>query len=205
MPTGYTDDISRGENVTFEMFANHCLRNFGIYTRFPNEYQSYDKRYEIPDKLLPNDYHKRQLAEAQKKYDETIKHRQTIDELNSEYDEYVKKIKIQNEKYKNEAALRRERYEEMLEKACKWIPPTEEHKGIKTFMIQQLNDSIQSDCKPFQSQILTREEWIKQKQDNEPLVDDIKYHLQAYQKAIIDTAESNDFLDKFRESIKGID
>lgn len=51
MPTGYTDDISRGENVTFEMFANHCLRNFGIYTRFPNEYQTTEKRYEIPDKL----------------------------------------------------------------------------------------------------------------------------------------------------------
>lgn len=204
MPTCYTDDISRGENVTFEMFANHCLRNFGIYTRFPEEYQNYNKRYEIPDKLYPHDYHKRQLADAQKKYDETIKHHQTIDELNSEYDEYVKETKIQNEKHKSDAALRRERYEAMLEKVCKWIPPTEEHKGIKTFMLQQLNDSIQSDCKPFLSQILTREEWIKQKQDNEPLVDNIKYHLQSYQKDIIDTAESNDFLNKFRESIKGI-
>lgn len=205
MSTEYTDDISRGENVTFEMFAKHCLRNFGICTRFPDEYRTHNKIYEIPDKLYPSDYHKRQLADAQKKYDEAIKHRQTMDELNSEYDDYVTKTKIQNEEYKNAAALRRERYEAMIEKVCEWISPTERHKSIKTFMLQQLNDSIESDCKPYQSQILAREEWIKQKQDTEPLIDDIKYHLQAYQKTIIDTAESNDFLDKFRESIKGID
>lgn len=93
----------------------------------------------------------------------------------------------------------------MLQKVHKWEPPTEEHRGIKNFMLQQLNDSIDADCKPHELSILTREEWIKQKQEDDSLIDNIQYHLQGYQKAIIDTAKSNDFLDKFRESIKGID
>lgn len=30
MPTGFTAPIYDGEDITFEQFANSCLRNFGI-------------------------------------------------------------------------------------------------------------------------------------------------------------------------------
>ena len=32
MPTGFTAPIYDGEDITFEQFANSCLRNFGIIT-----------------------------------------------------------------------------------------------------------------------------------------------------------------------------
>lgn len=38
MPTGFTAPIYDGEDITFEQFANSCLRNFGIYLRFEGKY-----------------------------------------------------------------------------------------------------------------------------------------------------------------------
>jgi hypothetical protein len=49
MPTGFTTPIYDGEDITFEQFANSCLRNFGIYLRFEGKYPNLS-RYEIPDK-----------------------------------------------------------------------------------------------------------------------------------------------------------
>lgn len=51
MPTGFTAPIYDGEDITFEQFANSCLRNFGIYLRFEGKYPNLS-RYEIPDKIL---------------------------------------------------------------------------------------------------------------------------------------------------------
>lgn len=58
MPTGFTAPIYDCEDITFEQFANSCLRNFGIYLRFEGKYPNLS-RYEIPDKIYPSDYYKR--------------------------------------------------------------------------------------------------------------------------------------------------
>ena len=58
MPTGFTAPIYDGKDITFEQFANSCLRNFGIYLRFEGKYPNLS-RYEIPDKICPSDYYKR--------------------------------------------------------------------------------------------------------------------------------------------------
>lgn len=50
MPTGFTAPIYDGEDITFEQFANSCLRNFGIYLRFEGKYPNLS-RFEIPDKV----------------------------------------------------------------------------------------------------------------------------------------------------------
>lgn len=62
MPTGFTAPIYDGEDITFEQFANSCLRNFGIYLRFGGKYPNLS-RYEIPDKIYPSDYYKKKYEE----------------------------------------------------------------------------------------------------------------------------------------------
>ena len=63
MPTGFTAPIYDGKDITFEQFANSCLRNFGIYLRFEGKYPNLS-RYEIPDKICPSDYYKKKYGEA---------------------------------------------------------------------------------------------------------------------------------------------
>lgn len=62
MPTGFTAPIYDGEDITFEQFANSCLRNFGIYQRFEGHPNL--SKYEIPDKICPSDYSKKRYEEA---------------------------------------------------------------------------------------------------------------------------------------------
>jgi len=40
----------------------------------------------------------------------------------------------------------RERYEAMLAQVKAWTPPTSEHQGLKDFMVEQLEESIDFDC-----------------------------------------------------------
>lgn len=71
MPTGFTAPIYDGEDITFEQFANSCLRNFGIYLRFGGKYPNLS-RYEILDKICPSDYHKKRYEEAKAEYEKHL-------------------------------------------------------------------------------------------------------------------------------------
>lgn len=71
MPTGFTAPIYDGEDITFEQFANSCLRNFGIYLRFEGKYPNLS-RFEIPDKICPSDYYKKKYEEAKAEYENIL-------------------------------------------------------------------------------------------------------------------------------------
>ena len=45
--------------------------------------------------------------------------------------------------------LKRQRYEAMLHKVQAWSPPTPDHVGLRDFMVQQINESIDFDCGHF--------------------------------------------------------
>lgn len=84
MPTGFTSPIYDGEDITFEQFANSCLRNFGIYRRFENKYPNLSK-YEIPDRIYPDSYHKKRYEEAKAEYEKHLACPKTREELEAEY------------------------------------------------------------------------------------------------------------------------
>ena len=96
MPTRFTAPIYDGEDITFEQFANSCLRNFGIYLRFEGKYPNLS-RYEIPDKICPSDYYKKKYEEAKAEYEKHLASPKTKEELEAEYLSYVNDVIKGNE------------------------------------------------------------------------------------------------------------
>lgn len=83
MPSRYTEPIYNGQDITFEQFANSCLRNFGIYLRWEGKQNVGD--FEIPDKIEPSDFHKKRYDELNAEYIEFIRHPKSKEQLEKEY------------------------------------------------------------------------------------------------------------------------
>ena len=131
MPTGYTSDIYNGKEIDFKTFALRCARAFGACVR-----QRDDDMNELPQIIEPNiAYHVEQLDRVKNKVKPT----------KQEFKQYVKdKIKEYKEDIDRNIKLGK-RYEKMLNKVKKWTPPTPDHEGLKTFMIEQIESSIKFD------------------------------------------------------------
>lgn len=165
MPTGFTAPIYNGEDITFEQFANSCLRNFGIYLRFEGKYPNLG-RYEVPEKIYPSDYHKKKYEEAKAEYEKHLATPKTKEELEAEYLSYVKDVIKGNEDRLKKNEVLKNRYNAMLSKVRRWTPPSKDHEGIKDFMESQLIDSLDFDCRHvYVENIIPKDEWI-QKQAN---------------------------------------
>jgi len=134
MPTGYTADIYDGNDVSFRDFALKCARAFGACIE-----QRDDDANDKPKLIEKNDkdnYHIKRIEEA-KKWKKPTK---------AEFDDYVKKqTAYYNEQIDKQNKLK-DSYQQMLDKANAWTPPTSEHEGLKQFMIDQLSDSLKNDC-----------------------------------------------------------
>jgi len=137
MPTGYTICIKDG--VSFETFALRCARNFGALIEMRDE----DFDAPIPKEFKPTPYHQEEI----KKAEEVIKKLEKITAKEADIaalKKYTDKLQERKKELtKNKLIIKR--YQSMLEEAGAWTPPTEEHQGLKTFMINQLRESIEFD------------------------------------------------------------
>ena len=140
MPTGYTAGILDGTITTFPQFAKLCMRVFGATVHLRDE--SLDKEYEP---RVPNDYHLKEIYKAKQSI---------INAQNLTDDEIVAAQKKQLEgtkKYHLESIEEAKKSTNQINKILfdirKWQPPTPEHTGIKDFMIDQIEKTINSDCK----------------------------------------------------------
>lgn len=138
MPTGYTSAIKDG--ITFETFALQCARAFGALVMMR------DDRLDapIPDEFKPSDYYSNRIHEIANEI--TKVHGMTEAEAevasNAECEARCERARD----HIAEATILQRKYEEMLQRVREWSPPTEEHTGLKDFMIQQILDSIKFDC-----------------------------------------------------------
>lgn len=140
MPTGYTAKLYEGEEQSFNEFVLECSRAFGAMISLRD-----DPRAEIPTELEVDSFYFTQVEKAQKEL-EQLQNASDAElmvqakserqySLSSQYENAVRK----------EAA--RQGYTEMLAKVKAWVPPTEEHVNLKAFMVEQLESSLQSDCR----------------------------------------------------------
>lgn len=203
MSSAYTEPIYNGENISFEQFANSCLRNFGIYLRW--EGNANLGKFEIPDKIEPSTYHKERYEEYKAQYNEFLEHPVSQEQLETDYIKYVKKVDAENEKRVKRAEALRTRYESMLKKVRKWVVPSEEYQGVKDFMEEQLLKAIEWDCRVDIDKVTPKDEWISFRKNRPDLVDNINYHLQKYQKDVEEAATSTQWLKIFTESIRKVD
>ena len=132
MPTGYTSLIYENKNVSFKDFVLTCARAFG-----PCMHQRDDDMRDKPKLREPSIQYHLDAIKAAKKNSKPSK---------TAFNKY-KKDKI--EEYKQhiqEKKQLKERYQLMLNQVQMWTPPTSDHDGLKEFMINQLNKSIEFDC-----------------------------------------------------------
>lgn len=197
MPTGYTAKISEGQN--FEDFILGCARAFGACVMMRDE--SGNKL--IPEKFEESSHHKEEYNKAcieLKKY-----------EIMSEKDINKKAIKDYNQQLKNqkehlEKIDKQEKlYESMLENVNKWTPPTSGHIGLKNFMIQQIDISMDCGCmKKYYSKEnsikLSGEQWRHKKIKS--IERSIEYHMEEWNKETKRINDNNIWIKELRDSIK---
>lgn len=201
MPTGYTAPIYEGEeNFTFKKFAMRCARNFGALIEMRGE--PLDAEIDFDKCFQPSDYYKKALERVEKEYQEFLDNPPTAEELGKKYDEKVnndfKKFLEQKESRK---ALQ-ERYAAMLEQVKAWEPPTEEHNGLKDFMISQLQESMDYDCIVYSPYTDDREEYIEYHMSPDPLLKEIAYYKERYEKEVELCNNRKQWVIKLMESLK---
>lgn len=138
MPTGYTSEIANG--ITFPEFAMRCARAFGALSTMRDE--PFDAA--IPVKFEPSAFYKEKAAALESEI-ATLEamslddaDRQAAAAYEAEVGHYRKCLE--------EARDLRQKYEAMLAQVEAWEPPTADHGELKTFMRQQIEESIRFDC-----------------------------------------------------------
>lgn len=195
MSTWYTNKIK--DDITFEKFVMNCSRAFGaLVTMRDNANDSV-----IPEKFEPSTYHIDKLKELKKrllkieKMSPDAANQEAIKEYESAFDCYEKSIKDKRELKK--------KYEKMLVYVNEWVPPTNEHIGLKNFMIEQITESIDWDCdesceKPPEPVTGRFWKWDK----IEKIKNDIEYHEKENNNEIELVNARNKWLSDLRKSLK---
>lgn len=201
----YVIPLENDENITFQQFAIGCLRNFGIYTHFNEEQRKKLEDYILPSKFCANDHFLDKYNEIKERYGNLLNNPKSEEELEAEYEEYARNVISSNDFRIKRSKTLRERYEKMLSKVRTWVPPTEEHNGIKSFMEKQLLDSIEEDCDDlYLERITPKDEWIKSKKDYSHFIDTMNSYLEMYKKGVASAEKATQFIKEFSDSIKDV-
>ncbi|MBI2035513.1 MAG: hypothetical protein HYT12_02415 [Candidatus Liptonbacteria bacterium] len=197
MPTGYTADLNDGKQVTFSEFAMKCARAFGALIEMRDD--SLDAP--IPDEFRPSNYHLDAIETAKKRLAEVEKwsNARAEREAKKAFDDEVRSSKKYGEK--NEKTGRA--YIAMLKQAGKWVPPTKDHEGLKSFMIDQLAESVEFDClhTPTMPQRLSGKQYRTQLVKNARR--DIAYHTKEHNAEVRRARERSEWVRELRHSLNG--
>ncbi len=194
MATGYTIDIEKG--ITFKQFVLSCARAFGPLISMRND--SYDTP--IPDEIKPDTYNFQRLQRAQKELKKLKKLTLSECKENAEK-EYKKRLAARliliekNKELKN-------KYNNMLKYVNDWFPPTDDHKDLKDFMINQIIESIKSDCVDINNEEIKKEtgqQWLKNK--IEDCFEEIDYHTKEYEKEVKRAKYNTKWIQELKKSL----
>lgn len=139
MPTGYTHDVGTGELTDFRAFALRCARAFGATVTQRDEDINIPPRHREVDP-----YYTAKVSEAEQELERYKA--MSLDEAEAEMEAEHKQAIEHQRRTISERNAQRERYEQMAALAEAWEPPTEEHRELKDFMVNQLVESIDFDC-----------------------------------------------------------
>jgi len=205
MPTGYTAGIIDGEITTFEQFATQCTRAFGATSHMREN--PLDSPYEP---RTPSEYYVNSLQSQREKLEETKA--MTDEAIVRDFENLLNDSLKYHERELEKTKVNLGRLNSIMESAKSWVPPTEDHEGVRDYMIDQLEITIKADGDPSYhvNKIVQakkeleegidpkvyREEKIKEIEDR------ISYYGAEVQKELERCKQSNDWMDKFLESIK---
>lgn len=141
MATGYTMEIAEGKKVTGEEFIIKCARAFGACISMRDD--SLNKP--IPPYFEADKYYSNRLETLNKELD--LLRSLSLEEVQNKIEKENERISKSNLATIENKKKLMERYLKTLSEVTKWQPPTEEHVKLKEFAIEQLENSIESDCK----------------------------------------------------------
>lgn len=132
MPTGYTAFIEDGTITTGKDFLMLCARAMDATVSMREE----PLTTPIPHRFEPSDFYTKSLEKARKhlEYLRAIKAEDIQKEINKGHKE-----KLEGEKrYREKQSELRRLYTGILGEVEAWQPPTQEHKALKMFAIEQI-------------------------------------------------------------------
>lgn len=190
MPTGYTDIIYKG--IGFEDFILNCSRAFGALIHMRDE--SSKAQITLP---VGSDFHVTELEKARTRLKD-LSQMSLQRRKEGERKKYEAAVAYQKEA-QEERAVKRGQLEAMLEKVENWRPPSTDHVGLHSFMVKQIEETIQHDCCGFEKYetpvVETPEEWYKNQVERAE--HDIEYHEEHL-------SEDNERNDQRRKWIIGL-
>lgn len=196
MPTGYTVEIAN--DISFKDFVMRCSRAMGATIMMRDE--PFDAP--IPERFEPSDYHAKKINEAIANIVLLEGMSETEAEIEADKS-YLSALDRHNQRIAEKKELLK-KYEAMLNQVNTWEPPSEDHAGLKKFMVEQITSSIDFDCDTtfytnHQPKRLTGAEWRQQelKEANRTLT----YHKEENQEEIERTESRNEWLKKLRDSL----
>lgn len=196
MPTGYTSRIEDG--ATFEEFILNCAKAFGACISMRDEPMSKP----IPEKFKETSFYKERYEEAVSKLKDLEKMSFHEAEKLAEA-EYLSEVKRQKE-FIDKIDKIENLYEEMLIKVNEWTPPSTEHLGLKKFMIEQIDISMDKGSmrgyydrnKPIK---LNGTQWLFNQ--IQKVKENIKYHMEEWVKETERNNSKNEWIQQLRDSI----
>lgn len=193
MPTGYSYPIEEG--CTFREFVLGCSRAFGALISMRDSAND----AEIPDEFKPSKYHQEGLEEAVAKLKALPL--MSAEEVDAARKARFNKVVADRERYKKEVEKHQKQYNFMLEKVHAWTPPTEGHRDLKKFMIEQIKISIPEYQTGEPPVLATAKEWM-----DEEVVSanrDIEYHRKHYAEEVERCKGRTEWVRALKESLVG--
>lgn len=195
MPTGYTADVGEGKVNNLRTFILRCARSFGALMCMRDE--AMDAK--LPDRIeADTEYDDRELESAERGLENFKKLSQArLRKMHKQ--EHLDALE-DDRKHAAETALTRDRYQRMLNQVVEWRPPTDQHEGLKRFMMNQLEESIDFDCTEYKRACeISFQDWHKTKLER--FRHDIDYHTKRRAKEIAYAKERNDWLQNLYRSL----
>ncbi len=139
MPTGYTAIVIEQPDVPFRTFALRCARAFGAAIAQRDD----PLTAELVIEHVPSDHYDRALLASEARVAE-------LEELTPEEIAAAAALAWEDEVKRHDASLvkaqqNQRALERLIEAAAQWKPPTDEHEGVQSFMLQQLRETLKWD------------------------------------------------------------
>ncbi len=194
MPTGYTAELME-KGITFRTFALQCARAFGACIA-----QRDDPMDALPQKQEPNDYNTKALKKARASL---AKLKAMSAREAQEHGAALRKKTVDGAReYLAKSAAENERLRSMEREVSRWTPPTDDHKGLRDFMLEQIRISKNGDFaqKSLAAAIAkSAEEYFAEEVASASR--DITYHTEECAKEAARTKSRNDWIEQLYASL----
>lgn len=171
MPTGYTAAVVDGKQTEFPDFAMSCARAFGALITMRDD----PADAPIPDEFKPSTYSADRLEEAKGKL--ALLQAMTPEEADAAAWNAFTEGNRSADEYDAKNDAEDARLEAMAEKVRAWTPPTAEHQGLKTFMLEQISISKHGDYRSSRPQKMTGAQWLEA--ETKDAMREIGYHAKS--------------------------